>query len=188
MKEQVQCAGERLRRLIPQGFEDSHVFCSPLLRARMTAQLAGFEHVNIDDDIAEWDYGAAEGRTREYVSEHFGRLWDIWEDGPLSLHEAMQDEWEEVLPDGTKVCVHAGQGESVEQVGDRVNHFIERVLPTLLEGNNVLAVAHAHVLRILTMQWVGMPVRCAKRLRLDTASIGVLSFYKGDRVIERWNV
>ena len=38
------------------------VLCSPLSRARRTAELAGLQPV-ADHDLVEWDYGAYEGRT-----------------------------------------------------------------------------------------------------------------------------
>lgn len=52
----------------------------------------------------------------------------------------------------------------------------------------MLLVAHAHILRILTTQWLGVDPHVAKLLRLDTAHFSVLSLYKGDRVIDHWNV
>ncbi|HMJ77312.1 MAG TPA: histidine phosphatase family protein, partial [Iamia sp.] len=39
------------------------VWSSPLVRARRTAELAGIEVDEVVDDLLEWDYGAAEGRT-----------------------------------------------------------------------------------------------------------------------------
>lgn len=47
--------------------------------------------------------------------------------------------------------------------------------------------AHAHVLRILTSQWLDVDPHFARLLRLDTAHYCVLSQYKGDNVIEHWN-
>ena len=55
------------------------------------------------------------------------------------------------------------------------------------EQLRALEEAHAHVLRILTTRWLGVDPHMAKLLRLDTAHYSVLSVYKGDRVIERWN-
>ena len=46
---------------------DGHAFalvlCSPLTRARDTAQLAGLECSGLRDDLLEWDYGEYEGIT-----------------------------------------------------------------------------------------------------------------------------
>lgn len=48
------------------------MFASPLRRARQTAALAGYGDYRILPEIAEWDYGRAEGRTRQQVSEASG--------------------------------------------------------------------------------------------------------------------
>ena len=56
------------------------VLCSPLHRARRTAELAGLDYV-IDDDLVEWDYGPAEGLTTAELSAD--GPWSIWADPPL---------------------------------------------------------------------------------------------------------
>lgn len=46
-----------------QGLSFVRVLTSPLQRARRTGELAGFgECAQVDADLAEWDYGAYEGR------------------------------------------------------------------------------------------------------------------------------
>ena len=52
-------------------------------------------------------------------------------------------------------------------------------MPLLNAGHDVLLVAHAHVLRILTSQWLDVDPHFARLLRLDTAHYCVLSQYKG---------
>ena len=83
--------------------------------------------------------------------------------------------------------MHAGAGESVDEAAARARAAIAAAIPLLDEGHNVLFVAHAHILRILTSQWLGVEPRFARLLRLDTAHYSVLGQYKGDQVIERWN-
>src|SRR3954454_15272148 len=39
------------------------VLSSPRTRALRTAELAGFEDVEVDEDLVEWDYGEYEGVT-----------------------------------------------------------------------------------------------------------------------------
>lgn len=186
-EQQAVAAGERLRMAFPQGFDDDCVFASPLKRAQQTARLAGFSHIRTLDAIAEWDYGRAEGHTRQTVSDMGGFDWNVWSDGPTSLPESMNADWEERLPDGTCVHVHAGAGESLDEAAARACNAIEQVVPLIEAGHDVLLVAHAHILRILTSQWLGLEPRFGRLLRLDTAHYSVLSLYKGDRVIERWN-
>lgn len=155
--------------------------------ACQTAELAGFADHGVLDGIAEWDYGRAEGRTRQQVSEASGFEWDVWRDGPRSLTPTLEGDWVETLPSGEQVPVHAGPGETLEEAAVRAKSAIDEITPLLKDGHNVLLVAHAHILRILTSQWLGVDPHFARLLRLDTAHYSVLSVYKGDNVIERWN-
>ena len=186
-RRQAEDAGVRLREAFPDGFDEGCVFASPLRRAQQTSQLAGFDDFEVLPQIAEWDYGRAEGRTRQQVSEAGGFAWDVWRDGPRSLPEDFEGDWVETLPNGEQVPVHNGPGETVEDVAARTRDGIASVLPILNDGHDVLLVAHAHVLRILTSQWLGVDPHFARLLRLDTAHYCILSQYKGDNVIERWN-
>lgn len=183
---QARDAGVRIRELFPEGFDEDCMFSSPLRRACQTARLAGFDPHPLNA-LMEWDYGRAEGRTRITAQQMHGGEWDLWRDGPQALDQSMEGDWVETLPSGERVPVHNGPGESVEDVYERVQGAIDAAMPKLKEGRNVLFVAHAHVLRILTMRWLGINPRLGKLLRFDTAHYSVLSVYKGDRVIERWN-
>ena len=107
--------------------------------------------------------------------------------GPQALPESLEGDWIETLPNGEQVPVHNGPGETVEEAAARTREAIATVKPLLDAGNDVLLVAHAHVLRILTSQWLGVDPHFARLLRLDTAHYCVLSQYKGDNVIEHWN-
>ena len=184
---QAVAAGERIREAFPDGFAADRMFVSPLRRARQTARLAGFDPTVLPS-LAEWDYGRAEGRTRRTIAAMDGRdCWDLWRDGPQSLSSMMEGDWVETLPDGEQVPVHNGPGETLDDVYERVQAAIDTAVPLMQDGHDVLFVAHAHVLRILTARWIGVDPHFARLLRLDTAHYSVLSVYKGDRVIERWN-
>ena len=102
------------------------VLCSPLLRARRTAELAGLTPT-IDDDLAEWDYGPAEGRTTAEMSAE--RPWSVWEDVTL--------------------------GETLEQVAARARRVLSR-LPTdgdscLVAHGHILRVLTAVYLELRPM-------------------------------------
>lgn len=56
------------------------VLASPLQRAFRTAELAGLAP-EIDEDLREWDYGPAEGRTTAELSAD--GPWSVWDDVPL---------------------------------------------------------------------------------------------------------
>lgn len=186
--EQAKEAGVRLREEFPQGFGADCVFVSPLRRAQQTAQNAGYSTYTVCDDIAEWDYGAAEGRTRGDVAALSGvEAWDVWKHGPKVLPSHMVSDAKEVLPSGEAVDVHRTSGESLQEVSDRTQKIIDMAMPKLKLGKDVLVVAHAHVLRILTARWLGVSPDFARLLRMDTAHYSVLGTYKGDNVIVHWN-
>ena len=187
-RDQAISAGARIRQAFPNGFSQDCQFVSPLIRARQTAQLAGFTHCRPLESAAEWDYGCAEGRTRKDVSALSGvESWDVWKDGPKALPDFMSDSSEEVLPSGETVKVVRSNGESLQDVSNRTQKIIDSVLPKLKSGKDVIIVAHAHILRILATRWLGVDASYARLLRLDTAHYSALGTYKGDRVIVRWN-
>ncbi len=73
---QARALGERLR-----GLSIAKVLTSPSQRAVRTAELAGFGAVaEVVPDLAEWDYGAYEGRrTAEILTERPD--WQLFRDG-----------------------------------------------------------------------------------------------------------
>ncbi|MDF7640805.1 histidine phosphatase family protein [Bifidobacterium sp. ESL0784] len=180
--------GKRLRGAFPDGFGRGHIFSSPLRRARETAQLAGYSDFETLDDLMEWDYGPAEGRRREEVGAVLGHDWCVWDEGPEVLPARMQGDWVCTLPDSGKVDVHSGAGETVDEAAARARRVIGKVTPLMLAGHNVLLVAHAHILRIVTTQWLRADPHSGRFLRLDTAHHSVLGYYKDDPVIIHWNI
>lgn len=135
------------------------VLSSPLSRALETARLAGLgDRVELEDDLLEWHYGEHEGRTtleaRETVPD-----WTIW----------------------THPVEH---GESVDEVGARVDRVIARARAA--EGD-VALFAHGHVLRILTARWLGLRPVDGRLFALHTATVSVLGWERETPVIERWN-
>jgi probable phosphoglycerate mutase len=154
------------------------VFTSPAQRAVRTAELAGLGAPGVpgsfggpepkqDPDLWEWDYGGYEGMTTADIRrERPG--WYLWRDG--------------VLPGD------AGHpGETVEQVGERVDRVLKRAMPLLGNGNVVL-VAHGHVLRVLTARYLGQPPAEGRLFRLDTGTVCTLGTEHDEPVILSWNV
>ena len=144
------------------GWEPSLVLSSPLQRARRTAELAGF-HPTLDSDLLEWDYGDYEGRTTDEIRETLGDpAWTVW-------------------------TTARGLGESPEQVGERVSRVIDRVRPMVDRGDDVVLVAHAHVLRILTAVWLGLPPAYGAHFVLAAAGTGVLGYERDVPALRAWN-
>jgi broad specificity phosphatase PhoE len=143
------------------------VFTSTAARAIRTAELAGLGGARQDPDLQEWDYGGYEGRTTaEIQAERPG--WYLWRDG--------------VIPGDA-----AHPGETVEQVGARVDAVLARVRP-LLDDGNVALVAHGHVLRVLTARWLGLEPAGGRLFRLDTGTLSALGTEHGMPVIQSWNI
>ncbi|GAB2672947.1 histidine phosphatase family protein [Thalassiella azotivora] len=154
-----------------------HVRVSPLQRARRTAELAGLVapgdarggEVAVDDDLAEWDYGAFEGLTTpEIRRQEEDPAWQVFAAG--------------VRPGGP------GQspGENVHSVADRARSVLGRVREPLERGP-VALVGHGHALRVLTTAWLGLPPDAGAMLELSPGSVSVLSSHHGVATIRSWN-
>jgi probable phosphoglycerate mutase len=77
-------------------------------------------------------------------------------------------------------------GESVEEVGARVDAVLDRVRPMQDDGD-VAVVAHGHVLRVLTARWLGLEPAAGRLLRLDTGTVSLLGTEQSRPVISAWN-
>jgi broad specificity phosphatase PhoE len=143
------------------------VFSSPARRAVTTASLAGLTDLKLDPDLWEWDYGGYEGLTTPQIQEERPG-WYLWRDG--------------VIPGDAE-----HPGETVEQVGQRVDRVLGRVAP-LLTGGDVVLVAHGHVLRVLTARYLGLEPSGGRMFRLDTGTISTLDTEHDVRVMTSWNV
>lgn len=142
-------------------------FTSPAQRAARTAELAGLTDAKPDPDLLEWDYGGYEGRTTADIqADRPG--WNLWRDG--------------IVPGDAD-----HPGETVEQVGSRVDAVLARVTPLLVRGDVALA-AHAHSLRVLTARWLGLEPAGGRFFRLDTGTLCTLGTEHGMPVITTWNV
>jgi len=121
--------------------------------------------VRIDDDLVEVDYGAYDGRTTADISAELGRPWSLWADG--------------TAPGKTP-------GESLQQVGVRVDRVLDAARP-LLEKGDVALVAHGHVLRILTARWLGLQPDAGALFPLGTGRYGLLGHEHDWPALTGWN-
>ncbi|MEX0657969.1 MAG: histidine phosphatase family protein [Egibacteraceae bacterium] len=148
---------ERLR-----GDRFARVLTSPLQRAAETCRIAGFaDQAETRADLAEWDYGAYEGRTTADIRTH-DPGWDLWRHG-------------------------APGGESPADMQARVDRVIADLLDACTHGHDVLVFAHGHSLTALTVRWLGLPIATGRHLRLGTGSVSTLGWKRGIPVLESWN-
>lgn len=155
-RQQAVEAGRRLLEEFPGGFDEDCMFVSPLDRAQQTAHLAGFDHVQTWDALAEWDYGRAEGRRPQDVADLVGWDWQLWTDGPQAVDECLGGVRQAPVGADGSIAVRDSGGESLAAVGQRALEVVQEVQPLVMAGQRVLLVAHAHVLRIVTAQWLGL--------------------------------
>jgi broad specificity phosphatase PhoE len=144
----------------------SQVLVSPRIRAQRTAELIGYgAEASIEPKLAEWDYGAYEGKTTPEIVAERGP-WNLWTDG---------------VPAGVT------PGETSQDVQRRALVVLSRVRADVLAGNDVLLVAHAHIFRALAVAWVELPSSAGQILTLSTSTISALGYEHGQPVIVQWN-
>jgi probable phosphoglycerate mutase len=135
------------------------VLSSPLSRALETCRLAGLgDAVTVDPDLREWNYGDLEGLTSDEIRRSMPG-WTIWS-GPVP------------------------GGETADQVGQRADRVIERVMSV---DGDVAIFAHGHLLRVLAARWLGLPADQGALFELATATLSRLGWERERRVIELWN-
>jgi broad specificity phosphatase PhoE len=156
LPEGEQVARGLARRLAAVDF--ARVLTSPRLRARRTAELAGFPDAVPDGDLAEWAYGDYEGTTTEEIHEHVPG-WTVW------THPTPG-------------------GETAAAVTARLDRVVARVRSA---DGPVLAFGHGHALRALAARWLDLPVTDGRHFRLDTATVSVLGWERETPVLRCWN-
>lgn len=143
-----------------EGRKFAMVLTSPRQRARRTCELAGFGNVaTVDERLAEWDYGAYEGKTSEEIRVTRPG-WAIFRDGVEG-------------------------GETIDQVAARARAVIDRAASA---NGDVALFAHGHILRILGACWLGLDPVAAQTLALGPTGICTLGYERETRVIVHWNL
>ena len=151
---QARALGERLR-----GASFALVLASPLARARRTAELAGFgDALALDEDLAELDYGAYEGRTTAEI-QRSRPGWDLWRDG-------------------------CPGGESVADAAARAERVLARVRAA---DGPVLLVGHGHLTRVLVSRALTLDPTHGRHLALDPASLSIVGSEHAAPALRLWN-
>jgi probable phosphoglycerate mutase len=129
-----------------------------MLRARRTAEIAGYPSPQVTPLLKEFDYGEYEGLTSAEINKaHPG--WDLFRDG---------------CPGGeTPAAVYA-----------RAAEFISLAIQN---PGAVLAFAHGHILRTIAVAWMRLDVTSASRLLLDVATLSKLVQDDRGHELAMWN-
>jgi probable phosphoglycerate mutase len=148
--------GERLR-----GVPFDRVLTSPLLRARRTAELAGFgDRATIDPRLIEMDFGRYDGRTTA----------DICLD----------------VPGWTYLANGCPGGETADDLGERADAFLSDLSDA---SATVLLFAHSVILRVLTARYLRLPPTAGRHFMLSPASVSILGYdsVEAAPAIALWN-
>jgi len=155
-------AGQRMAQAFADAYRTlnwSAVYSSPMRRAIATAkplcQAIGAE-IHGRDGLKEIKYGAWEGKTLEYVKEHFSADYLKW---------LAEPGWN--APTG---------GETAYEIANRAMPVIFEIQQQQPEGN-VLVVSHKATIRILLCSLLGIELgRYRDRIAVPAASLCVVKF------------
>ena len=139
----------------------ARVWTSPAIRARRTAELAGFgDRAELDPDLWEWNYGEFDGLRRAEIRARRAD-WVVFRHG-------------------------APGGELPGEVAARADAVIARVRAA---GADVLLFSSGHFLRLMAARWIGLDPEAGARLMLGTGALSMLGYDHDltEPVIRLWN-
>jgi broad specificity phosphatase PhoE len=156
---QAQALADSLR-----GLPIEKAWTSPCRRARQTAALAGLDAV-VHPGLAEWRYRPYAKALDAGLTEADDPLW-IWQQATGAQRDAP---------------------ETLDQLVHRIDAALAHITAPITDGAMTAIVAHGHLLRVLTMRWLGLPASTAAHLQLAPASISHLTQSNGHRFLAGWN-
>ncbi len=135
------------------------LYCSDLKRTTHTAEIIGSGH-RVEPEasplLRELNFGKWEGLTWEQISTSYPEELQYW----------LKDPFGHSPP----------EGESLEEMGMRVELFLnKRLKPALLE-KDVLLVTHGGTIRLFLLQLLSLRGQGFWDLNINTASISLLSY------------
>ena len=145
----------------------SAIHSSPRRRAlavaELTAKVSGVE-VHVDDDLAEIDFGAAEGLTYE---------------------EAKIAGVDIDLLGGPPESAPFRDGETWRAFAARIDAAAERIETC---GPRIAVVARGGVVRSLISHWLGLPDKAAWRFAVPNASVATMTLWDGTGTLRTFGI
>jgi len=132
----------------------THVYSSPLERARRTAEVvvAALDvPLTVVDDLRELSLGEWEGRTVEEIRALPGDPYALWVRDPVQNR--------------------APGGEPLSAVQARALAAIDVIAAAHRDGDDVLVVSHGGVISAYLAHWLGLPLSSIWRLTLGNGSL-----------------
>lgn len=161
--------GEQQARLLGERLRDVHIsraVASPLLRAKLTAELALQDlragSLLLDPDLQEIAHGEWEGLLASEIRERDPELLGAWREAPETVQ----------MPGG----------ESLQQVLDRAWPALVRAMEGLGDDDTLLIVAHDAVNRVLLCRILGLPLSRLWSFRQAPTTINLLEGPNADRL------
>ncbi|QDT28306.1 histidine phosphatase family protein [Gimesia panareensis] len=153
---------QALADFLAQNSSLHHVYCSPMIRAKETAQAVSDRFGLIPQEVPEiheCDVGLWEGKSWDIISEEFPESYRAFMDDPyLNRYEG---------------------GESYGDVFERC----EPALRGLLErhaGETIAVVAHNVVNRVYLASLLGLPIGKAKQITQTNTGINIIQHREGE--------
>jgi 2,3-bisphosphoglycerate-dependent phosphoglycerate mutase len=165
-KAQARLAGEKLK-----GSSIDFAYTSLLLRAKQTLdEVKGVLGIDIpaieNKALNERNYGIYTGKNK----------WDIKKEVGEEQFAKIRRSWDFQIP----------QGESLKQVYERVvPYYQSEILPKLIEGRNVLIVAHGNSLRSLTKYLENISDENISKLEIETGEVDIFDIDNSGKVVSK---
>jgi broad specificity phosphatase PhoE len=149
------------------GLDGAHILCSPLLRARETAEIAlGADAVfTIDDDLREIDFGRWETMSFAEIAAADPAAVESW--------SALEDDF--TFPGG----------ESIGGFSKRIGAVAGRIAADPVE--TVVAFSHGGVIRLLICHFLGLEPRRYLLFDVRPGSLSEVSIEGGKGILTRLN-
>jgi alpha-ribazole phosphatase len=144
-------------------------YASDLSRAWETATTIIAQHdcpLHPEPGLREMSFGDWEGLTYAEIQERDAQLLAHWEADELT--------------------VSAPAGETLQQIAQRVQSVLARLIANHPEGTALL-VAHGGSLQVLLCQALGLPLQSYWQFHLDQASLSEVRFYPQGAILNLFN-
>jgi broad specificity phosphatase PhoE len=148
-------------------WKPSAIHSSPRTRARLVADTAGSlvgVEVHVDADLAEIDFGLAEG---------------------LTYGEAKRAGVDIDLLNGPPESAPFRDGETWRAFATRIGAAAQRIEGC---GSRVAVIAHGGVVRSLVAHWLGLPDKAAWRFAVPNASVATITLWDGTGTLRTFGV
>lgn len=169
LSESGQKQAQALATFLAENCSINHIYSSPMIRAKETAQ-AVCAHFNLTPqevaEIHECDVGLWEGKS-----------WDIIEQESPAAYKAFMDD------------PYRNRYEGGESYGDVFNRC-EPALRSLLErhtGETIAVVAHNVINRVYLASLLGLPIEKAKDIKQNNTGINIIRHHAGETKVVTMN-